>query len=75
MLARYNQFRAELQPPSADGLTRLATDPRLLALHRELLPPPPDLAEVRATHGKPEVMALIRDPATLDRLLSATGSR
>jgi membrane glycosyltransferase len=74
VLARYNQLRAELRPPAADALTRLAEDERLLALHQALLPPPPGLAEVRATHGKPEVMALIRDPETLRRLLSASVS-
>jgi membrane glycosyltransferase len=70
VLTRYNQLRQELKSPPANALTRLHADQRLLALHRALLPPSPDLDTAQATLSKPEVMALVADRAALDRVLT-----
>jgi len=75
ILARYTALRGVLAEEAPDALSRLRADRRLLEAHRSLLPRPATFEEARGSLSKPEAMALVSDPAALDRLMTLPGER
>ncbi len=75
VLARYTVLRQALAEEALDALTRLRADRNLLAAHRSLLPRATTFEEARSTLSKPEAMALVSDPAALDRLMTLPNER